>query len=236
MHTPALRVPCSPEPRLLPSRAKEQLLRGALRPPRLLSWSVWAAATGSTPGGLTGSRRVSAAFPAAGRPRAGPQRMQGLARTYLLVHRSRLLTASSHGGRGEQLRGLSVRTPTPPWGSALVTSPPARGPASHTSRLLGDTAGSPRRSPDPPSRRRAPAPGPHRGRRCRPGHALLLRAALGAFAVFSPSIPDTCPLSLPPILVRLSLFLGQGRLLPLVSSPLEPPCARPSLVALEMCM
>lgn len=232
MRTLALRVPCSPEPRLLPSRAEEQLLRGALRPPRLLSRSVWAAATGSAPGGLTGSRRVSAAFPAAGRPRAGPQRMQGLARTYLLVHRSRLLTASSHGGRGEQLRGLSVRTPTPPWGSALVTSPLARGPASHTSRLLGDTAGSPRRSPDPPSR----PPGPHRGRRCRPGHALLLRAALGAFAVFSPSIPDTCPLSLPPILVRLSLFLGQGRLLPLVSSPLEPPCARPSLVALEMCM
>lgn len=232
MHAPALRAPCSPEPRLLPSRAKEQLLRGALRPPRLLSRSVWAAATGSTPGGLTGSRQVSVAFLEAGRPRAGPQRMQGLARTYLLVHRSRLLTASSHGGRGEQLRGLSVRTPTPPWGSALVTSLPARGPASHTSRLLGDTAGSPRRSPDPPSR----SPGPHRGRCCRPGHALLLRAALGAFAVFSPSIPDTCPLSLPPILVRLSLFLGQGRLLPLVSSPLEPPCARPSLVALEMCM
>lgn len=63
MRTPALRVPCSAEPRLLPSRAKEQLLRGALRPPRLLSRSVWAAATGSTPGGLTGSRRVSAAFP-----------------------------------------------------------------------------------------------------------------------------------------------------------------------------
>lgn len=135
-------------------------------------------------------------------------------------------------GGASSSRVSSVRTPTPPWGSALVTSPPARGPASHTSRLLGDTAGSPRRSPDPPSR----PPGPHRGRRCRPGHALLLRAALGAFAVFSPSIPDTCPLSLPPILVRLSLFLGQGRLLPLVSSPLEPPCARPSLVALEMCM
>lgn len=113
MHTLALRAPCSAEPRLLPSRAKEQLLRGALRPPRLLSRSVWAAATGSTPGGLTGSRRVSAAFPAAGRPRAGPQRMQGLARTYLLVHRSRLLTASSHGGRAEQLRGLFCKDTNP---------------------------------------------------------------------------------------------------------------------------
>lgn len=181
MHALALRAPCSPEPRLLPSRAKEQLLRGALRPARLLSRSVWAAATGSAPGGLTGSGRVSVAFPAAGRPRAGPQRMQGLARTYLLVHRSRLLTASSHGGRGEQLRGLSVRTPTPPWGSALVTSPPARGPASHagTSRLLGDTAGSPS------------------GVRIRPpgGAGLLLPAPTGGAAADQDTRSSCAPLS-----------------------------------------